>query len=99
MERVNSGQHPWWLAVFFLSCLFWSFWESPALGVGYLGVKGGMGWQGRGALLVQAHGRALVHAHVGVTQQASGLALDALWIQSVQLLWGHFQVGPHLWTG
>lgn len=67
-----------------------------------------MVWLGRGVeglgigeriLLVQAHGRALVHAHVGVAQQASGLALDALWIQSVQLLWGHFQVGLHLWTG
>lgn len=43
-----------------------------------------------GVLLVQAHGRALVHAHVGVTQQASCLTLDAFRIQSVQLLWCHF---------
>lgn len=49
-------------------------------------------------LLIQAHGWALVHAHVGIAQQASGLALDALRIQSVQFLWGHFQVGFHFWT-
>lgn len=54
---------------------------------------------GERILLVQAHGRALVHAHVGIAQQASGLALDALGIQGVQLLWGHFQIGLHLWTG
>lgn len=54
---------------------------------------------GGGALLVQAHGRTLVHAHVGVAQQAAGLALDALGVQSMQLLGGHLQVGPHLRTG
>lgn len=41
-------------------------------------------------LLVQAHGRTLVHAHVGITQEAACLALDALWVQRVQLLWTHF---------
>lgn len=59
----------------------------------------GGGGVGERILLVQAHGRALVHAHVGVAQQAAGLALDALGIQGVQLLGGHFQVGLHLRTG
>lgn len=60
--------------------------------------SGGLGVGDR-ILFVQAHGRALVHAHVGIAQQASGLTLDAFGIQGVQLLWGHFQVGLHLWTG
>lgn len=34
-------------------------------------------------LFVQAHGRALVHAHVGITQQASRLTLDAFRIQGM----------------
>lgn len=50
--------------------------------------------RGRGVggriLFVQAHCWALVHAHVGITQQASGLTLDAFGIQGVQLLGGHF---------
>lgn len=49
-------------------------------------------------LLVQAHGGTLVHAHVCITQEAARLALDALWVQRVQLLWTHFQVGFHLRT-
>lgn len=59
-----------------------SVWESPA----------------PGALLVQAHGGALVHAHVGVTQQTASLALDALGVQGMELLRGHLQIGPHLRT-
>lgn len=105
-ERVNSGQHPCWQAslssvsLFFIFYFFLSFWESPALGEGEMvrPKSGGLGVGDR-ILLVQAHGRALVHAHVGITQQASGLTLDAFGIQGVQLLWRHFQVGLHLWTG
>lgn len=41
-------------------------------------------------LLVQAHDGTLVHAHVSVTQETTCLALDALRVQGVQLLWGHF---------
>lgn len=52
-----------------------------------------------GLLFVQAHGRALVHAHVGITQQAPCLTLDAFRVQGVQLLWCHFQVGLNLWAG
>lgn len=105
MERVNSGQHPCWQAAFLL-LVYFSFLvflgiSCPEGGVG--GVAEGLGGEragnGERILLVQAHGRALVHAHVGVAQQPSGLALDALGIQGVQLLWGHFQVGLHLWTG
>lgn len=61
-----------------------------------MGPGGGSGGE---ILLVQAHGGTLVHAHVGVAQQASGLALDALGVQGVQLLRGHLQVGLHLRAG
>lgn len=50
-------------------------------------------------LFVQAHCWTLVHAHVGVAEQASGLTLDAFGVQGVQVLWGHFQVGLHLRAG
>ena len=60
------------------------------------------GWRvwgfGDRILFVQAHGWALVHAHVGIAQQASRLTLDAFRVQGVQLLLGHFQVGLHLWA-
>lgn len=79
---------------------FLSFWKSPAVGEG-VGVTGGQ--RGLGSrdenLFVQAHCRTLVHAHVGVAQQPSGLTLDAFGVQGVQLLWGHFQVGLHLRAG
>lgn len=103
VERVNSGQHPpagrqpFFFRVYFSFLVFLRI-SCPGRGGG----GAAEGWKGSGVreriLLVQAHGRALVHAHVGVAQQASGLALDALWIQGVQLLWGHFQVGLHLRT-
>lgn len=72
---------------------FWSFWESPALKEGRrCGYGTEMDGQvfGESILLVQAHGWALVHAHVRIAQQASGLALNAFGIQGMQLLWGHF---------
>lgn len=61
----------------------------------------GRGWGGSWdqILLVQAHCRTLVHAHVGVAQQASGLSLDAFRVQGVQLLGGHLQVSLHLRAG
>lgn len=63
-------------------------------------VGGGVtGLTGDETLLVQAHGGTLVHAHVGVAQQASRLTLDALGVQGVQLLGGHLQVGLHLRAG
>lgn len=103
VERVNSGQHPpagrqpFFFRVYFSFLVFLRI-SCPGRGGG----GAAEGWKGSGVreriLLVQAHGRALVHAHVGVAQQASGLALDALRIQGVQLLWGHFQVGLHLRT-
>lgn len=63
------------------------------------GGGGGGGLTGDETLLVQAHGGTLVHAHVGVAQQAPGLTLDALGVQGVQLLGGHLQVGLHLRAG
>lgn len=41
-------------------------------------------------LFVQAHSRTLVHAHVGITQESTRLALDALRVQRMELLRTHF---------
>lgn len=41
-------------------------------------------------LFIQAHGGALVHAHVSVTEQAACEALDVFRVESVELLRGHF---------
>lgn len=81
MERVNwlpSWQAAFLLLVYFLFLVFLGI-SCPEGGVG--GVAEGLGGRagmGERILLVEAHGRALVHAHVGVTQQPSRLALDAL---------------------
>lgn len=96
-DSTPAGRQPFFFRVYFSFLVFLRI-SCPGRGGG----GAAEGWKGSGVmeriLLVQAHGRALVHAHVGVAQQASGLALDALWIQGVQLLWGHFQVGLHLGT-
>lgn len=49
-------------------------------------------------LLVQTHGRALVHAHVRITEKSSCAALDPSGVQGVQVLGRHFQVLPHFWA-
>ena len=81
VERVNWSpclQAAFLLLVYFSFLVFLGI-SFPEGGVG--GVAEGLGGRarvGERILLVEAHGRALVHAHVGVAQQPSGLALDAL---------------------
>lgn len=50
------------------------------------------------SLFIEAHGRTLVHAHIGVTEKSACIALDVLGVQRVEFLWGHLQVGPYFWA-
>lgn len=49
-------------------------------------------------LFIQAHGGALVHAHVSVTEQTASVTLDVFRVEGVQLFGGHFQVRTHFRT-
>lgn len=83
--EVRRGQLQKTTSQPFLCLLFFVFRKMPP----WEG-EGGVTEKLFGVLFVQAHGRALVHAHVGIAQQAPCLTLDAFRIQGVQLLWCHF---------
>lgn len=49
-------------------------------------------------LFIQAHGRALVHAHVSVAEQTARVALDVFRVEGMEFFRSHFQVRSHFRT-